>query len=103
MTRTTLTLPQKLKAKAEREARRQGVSLEQFIRESVERNLEGSAATQRTPHPFFDDPFVIEDDGPTDLAENHDRYLEMSLAEEHRRQAPPKGRRSRGGRAGRAS
>jgi len=74
MKRTTIMLPEKLKAKAERRARTQGISLSELIRESLARSLtrpQNGAADQ--------DPFLADDatftGGPADLARNHDRYL----------------------------
>src|SRR5258708_37274467 len=96
MMRTTLMLPEKLKSQAQQEARRQGVSLGQFIRKAVEANLTRSNGKDDAPHPFFDDDFVIADDGPADVAENHDQYLARSLARDQRRQL--RERRSGGGR-----
>jgi hypothetical protein len=86
MMRTTLMLPEKLKSRAKREARRLGVSLGQFIRTAVEGNLKQPKLKVDHPHPFFDDDFVIVDDGPTDVAENHDRYIDESLAKDYERQ-----------------
>jgi hypothetical protein len=86
MKRTTLMLPAKLKAKAQREAKRQGVSLGQFIRVSMEAHLNVSSGNGKHLDPFFDDTFVITGPGPTDVAENHDKYLEQSLEEDYQRQ-----------------
>jgi hypothetical protein len=76
MKRTTIMLPAKLKAQAERRARRQGISLGQLIRVSLERSLNGggerSAAVDDS---LLNDNVTFHDGGPRDLARNHDRYL----------------------------
>jgi len=71
MHRTTILLPQDLHRSAEIEARAQGISLSELIRRKL-----ASSPTERsdqTPAFFSRSPWV--DSGPSDLAENHDRYL----------------------------
>jgi hypothetical protein len=78
-------LPRALKARVEAQARRRGISLGGFIRQSLERALKQDNGTNGRD-PLFDDDFVVEDDGPRDLAENHDKYLERMLLEDHQKQ-----------------
>jgi hypothetical protein len=85
MKRTTIMLPRSLKSQVEAQARRHGLSLGGYIRQSLERSLkQENGANSRDP--LFDDDFVVEDDGPKDLAENHDKYLEQMLSKEHQAQ-----------------
>ena len=74
MKRTTIMLPERLKAKAARRARTQGISLSELIRESLARSLArpGEAAGEKDS--FLADNATFSG-GPTDLARNHDRYL----------------------------
>lgn len=74
MKRTTIMLPEKLKAKAERHARVQGISLSELIRESLARSLGPQAREAAAQDPFLNDTATFEG-GPRDLARNHDRYL----------------------------
>jgi hypothetical protein len=71
MKRTTVMLPERLRAQAKEQARRLGVSFGELIRRSLEAMLGGAKA---------DDPLLADDevfDGPTpdDLAADPDRYL----------------------------
>ncbi|MFI5381549.1 MAG: CopG family transcriptional regulator [Tepidisphaerales bacterium] len=74
MTRTTIMLPPGLKSRAERKAGTMGISLGQLIRTSLERAVESSPQKQSVD-PLLADDVVFADDGPRDLAENHDDYL----------------------------
>jgi predicted DNA-binding protein len=68
---TQISLPPELKAKVEREANARGMSLPDFVRESLEH-----AVTQKpSEDPLFADTAVYRDDGPCDFASHHDRYL----------------------------
>ena len=67
-------LPTPLKDRAERHARKQGVSLAELIRTSLEQTLK-STSRPRSQDPFFSDKTVFDDDGPADLSENLDDYL----------------------------
>ena len=74
MTQVTIPFPDDLKERAERTAAEKGTSLEEFVRETVERHL------QKLELPWSNDPFfandsVYEGDTPTDLVERHDDYL----------------------------
>lgn len=76
MHRTTIMLPDDLKHRAGQLAQERGVSLAELIRELLEERL------AKTAKSWADDPLFAgwkpwdgPDDGPTDMAENHDRYL----------------------------
>lgn len=76
MHRTTIMLPRTLKAQAEQRAKSLGISLGQYIREAVERSMSGGGrADDPLLHPSIFDLPVIDDDGPTDMAQRHDDYL----------------------------
>jgi len=68
---TQISLPPELKAKIEREANARGISVPEFVRES----LEHAVAERRSEDPLFADTAVYRDDGPSDVASNHDGYL----------------------------
>ena len=68
---TQITLSPDLKAKVEREASARGMSLTDFVRQS----LEWAIAQNPSDDPLFADTAVYTDDGPTDFASNHDDYL----------------------------
>lgn len=73
MQRTTIMLPNELRARAQRRASELGMSLGQFIRESLTARL--SRVENQTEDPLFEDSAVFEGDAGKDLARNHDRYL----------------------------
>ena len=64
-----ITLPAELKTRAEALAREEGVSLEKLVRELLELRLRTAKRD-----PFFANHETF-DGGPSDLAENHDKYL----------------------------
>lgn len=66
-----ISLPSDLKAKIEREANARGMSLPEFVCKS----LEWAIAQNPSDDPLFADTAVYRDDGPVDLASNHDDYL----------------------------
>ena len=68
---TQISLSPELKAKAEREAVARGMSLPDFVRESLEQAI----ARRSSEDPLFSDMAVYRDDGPDDFASNHDDYL----------------------------
>ena len=74
MKRTTIMLPPELKMKALQRANQMGISLGELIRNSLTALLHHSKE-QTTDDPLFTDNNVFNDQGPQDLAENHDRYL----------------------------
>jgi hypothetical protein len=72
MRRTTIMLPEELRARAARRAQKLGVSLGELIRRAMEALLE------REPGPAegaFRDDAVFDGPVPSDLAERHDAYL----------------------------
>lgn len=73
MQRTTIMLPSELRARAQRRASELGMSLGQFIRESLALRLNGGGHSAEDP--FFADDAVFEGDDGDDVAKNHDRYL----------------------------
>jgi predicted DNA-binding protein len=68
---TQVSLSPELKAKIEHEANARGMSVSEFVRESLER----AVAQDPTEDPLFADTAVYRDDGPNDFASNHDEYL----------------------------
>lgn len=66
-----ISLSPDLKARIEREAIARGMSPSDFVRESLER----ATAQKPSSDPLFADTAVYRDDGPVDLASNHDDYL----------------------------
>jgi predicted DNA-binding protein len=68
---TQISLPPELKAKIEREANARGMSVAEFVRES----LEHAVAQTTSDDPLFADAAVYRDDGPNDFASKHDDYL----------------------------
>ena len=68
---THISLSADLKAKIECEANARGMSLSDFVRES----LEWAIVQKPLDDPLFLDAAVYRDDGPADLASNHDDYL----------------------------
>ena len=64
-------IPPDLKLEIEREANARGISPQDFVRQSVE----SAISHRRTDDPLFSDTAVHRDNGPADLALNHDNYL----------------------------
>lgn len=74
MKRTTIMLPSELKTKAIQKANQKGISLGELIRESLEVILNNPEGYFKDD-PLFADDAVFHDQGPEDLARNHDHYL----------------------------
>jgi hypothetical protein len=74
MNRTTIVLPEELKLRAQERARRSGISLAEFIRQSLEAQLR-SAAGRPQVDPLFADVPIYRGPVPADLSVDHDRYL----------------------------
>lgn len=74
MHRTTIMLPENLKAAAEHKAHRMGRSLGQLIREALERELRPSKS-HRAEDVLLADSRIFRGDAPTDLSTHHDDYL----------------------------
>ena len=66
-----ITLSPDLKEKLEHEAQARGMSLADFVRESLEK----AVVWKSTDDPLFSDRAVYRGDVPTDVAANHDDYL----------------------------
>ena len=67
-------LPEPLKARAMRRARRLGISLGEFIRRSMQSMLDGAAGAPEQD-PLVADDAVFEGPVPSDLSVAHDRHL----------------------------
>jgi hypothetical protein len=74
MKRTTVMIPDDLKIRAANRAQSEGISLGEFIRTSLEKALR-DASREYPDDPFLADGCVYEEDTPSDLAQNHDKYL----------------------------
>ena len=74
MKRTTIMMPEELQIRAMKRAHREGVSLGELIRQSLEKTL---AAREKSGQEdsFFADKAVWRGKAPRDLAGNHDKYL----------------------------
>ena len=66
-------LPQDLKTQAESRAHKLGISLGEFIRESLRHELKSDAEKQTDV--IFEPPAVFNGDTPADISEEHDKYL----------------------------
>ena len=75
MEKMKIMLPENLKIKALKQARMMGISLVQFIRESMERSLDDSQHDSPIDDPLFSDDAVYRGETPSDLAEHHDAYI----------------------------
>ena len=78
MQRTTIMLPPLLKTRALHESKKMGLSLEEFIREAMERHLkdkEMGRGEEFENDPFLGDTSVFKGASPADLSVNHDVYL----------------------------
>ena len=74
MFRTTIMLPEDLRAKAYRQARRMGVSLGKLIRLSIEQMLK-QAPPPSAGDTLYEDQAVYGGACPRDLSSNHDEHL----------------------------
>ena len=74
MKRTTIMMPDDLKIRAVKRADSLGISLGEFIRDSLERNLKSDNLVIFVDT-YLGDDAVYDGDAPTDLAQNHDKYL----------------------------
>jgi metal-responsive CopG/Arc/MetJ family transcriptional regulator len=73
MHRTTILLPEDLKAKAEEFSRKKGLSLGEVVREAMRDLL--NKAEDESGDSFLCDTAVYQGDVPKDLSHNHDEYL----------------------------
>jgi len=74
MKRTTIMLSPELKTRAIQKANQRGISLGALIRESLEVMLH-NPKDHFSDDPLFADDAVFHDQGPKDLAQNHDFHL----------------------------
>lgn len=68
-------IPEELKIKVKRQAGIKGISLAQFIRESLELSLEKLENENLEDDSFVSDDAVYYGKTPKDISENHDTYL----------------------------
>jgi hypothetical protein len=97
MATSSVAISATLKAKAERQAKREGMSLTRLVSQSIENHLAGLNKRRLDParDSFFLDDFLVEG-GPSDVAENHDKYLtEIRERELERNGHGPRPARSR--------
>lgn len=78
MHRTTILLPDDLKRRAAKRARREGVSLAELIRSALEEKLAARRSVADDPLWKALEPIDFPD-SPGDLAANHDDYLYEAL------------------------
>jgi len=75
MLRTTIMLPTALKQRAEARARQLHVSLGEFLRQAVERQLEREELAETGQDPLAGNAYIIHEPSPAQVSENIDRYL----------------------------
>ena len=75
MDRTTIMLPPDLKIRASNQAKKERISLGQFIREALKKSLDSENGKPTDDDPLFLDNAVFDGTTPEDLASNHDGYL----------------------------
>lgn len=74
MHRTTIVLPETLKARLEKEARRDRISFGELVRRALQKYLLGRQ--EMAAHdPFLASQTTFTDAGPADVAEHHDQHL----------------------------
>ena len=76
MIRTTIMLDPTVKSKAEALAKRAGISLSEYIRLCLKKELDDTA-DMTNEDPFWSDTEVVSDEGPVDMASRHDDYLDQ--------------------------
>jgi hypothetical protein len=75
MTRTTIVLPETLKARAMCRARRARMSFGELVRRSLEREVRESPEGKRGEDSFWSDASVYKGACPKDYSANVDKYL----------------------------
>jgi len=75
MEKTDIILTSELKMQALQHALKMGISLEQFIRNAIEKSLKEFDNANVVDDPFLADNAVFSGETPPDLAQNHDVYL----------------------------
>ena len=71
MVNINVSFPDDIRDLAELAAKQQGLSLDEFVRQCVVQTI----GIPSVADPFYSDKAVFRDDGPTDMALNHDEYL----------------------------
>jgi hypothetical protein len=74
MARITITVPEKIRAKAERQAKQRGLSLGDFVRNVLTEAVNG-AVRKTSQDSFLADTATYDGPVPPDLSLNHDDYL----------------------------
>ncbi len=75
MKRTTIMLPEDLKARAFQYCEQKGISLGRLLREMLERKLDDTAWQGSGEDALFADQEVFQGEVPADTSSNHDAYL----------------------------
>ena len=75
MDRTTIMLPPDLKIRASNQAKKERISLGQFIRETLKKSLDSENRKPSDDDPLFLDNVVFSGISPKDTASDHDEYL----------------------------
>jgi hypothetical protein len=75
MDRTTIMLPPDLKIRASNQAKKERISLGQFIREALKKSLDSENRKPTDDDSLFLDNAVFSGITPKDLASDHDEYL----------------------------
>lgn len=74
--RTTIVLPPRLKQLATARARERKISFSEFVRQAVEKAvLDKPRKRTRSKDPLFADIPIYDGPVPSDVSENHDKYL----------------------------
>jgi hypothetical protein len=68
-------IPDDLKIRAVKHASMMGISLGQFVRESLEKYLQPPNGDRSADDALFADDAVFDGKVPNDVAKNHDEYL----------------------------
>jgi hypothetical protein len=71
MVNISVPFPEPLREQAEAAARERGLAFDEFIRQCVSTTVNQIRAID----PLFADQQIYTGDAPSDLAQNHDRYL----------------------------
>ncbi len=75
MQRTTIMLPQELKVRAANHSEKMGISLGQFIRQALQKEIDSAEDRNGLQDCFYADKAVYQGDSPLDLSSEHDDYL----------------------------
>ncbi len=78
MKRTTIMLPEDLKAKAALYCEQKGISLGGLLREALDHKLREATRARQGEDALFADQEIFQDDVPKDISLNHDAYLDRT-------------------------